>query len=152
MREHFVIDPLISKRQQLLLATQLCRMVLKVRCARYIFCVRDLPSVVQILLIFLLDAAFSIPTLCYAVVVGSASPILHTANTGFCASFTFLFPLHIPHPDTCTSCTFRTPFTCITSLHHHICPPWRTAGSGGCSSLSLLAATHVCSQPFHLAI
>jgi hypothetical protein len=26
-----VIDPLISKRQQLLLATQLCRMVLKVR-------------------------------------------------------------------------------------------------------------------------
>lgn len=30
MREHFVIDPLISKRQQLLLATQLCRMVLKV--------------------------------------------------------------------------------------------------------------------------
>ncbi len=32
MREHFVIDPLIGKRQQLLLATQLCRMVLKVRC------------------------------------------------------------------------------------------------------------------------
>ena len=31
MREHFVIDPLIGKRQQLLLATQLCRMVLKVR-------------------------------------------------------------------------------------------------------------------------
>jgi hypothetical protein len=30
MREHFVIDPLISKRQQLMLATQLCRMVLKV--------------------------------------------------------------------------------------------------------------------------
>lgn len=30
MREAFVIDPLISKRQQLLLATQLCRMVLKV--------------------------------------------------------------------------------------------------------------------------
>lgn len=30
MREHFVIDPLIGKRQQLLLATQLCRMVLKV--------------------------------------------------------------------------------------------------------------------------
>ena len=30
MRENFVIDPLISKRQQLLLATQLCRMVLKV--------------------------------------------------------------------------------------------------------------------------
>ncbi|KAF1350032.1 chaperonin Cpn60/TCP-1 family [Delphinella strobiligena] len=30
MRDHFVIDPLISKRQQLLLATQLCRMVLKV--------------------------------------------------------------------------------------------------------------------------
>jgi hypothetical protein len=30
MRKHFVIDPLISKRQQLLLATQLCRMVLKV--------------------------------------------------------------------------------------------------------------------------
>ncbi|KAK4989204.1 T-complex protein 1 subunit epsilon [Elasticomyces elasticus] len=30
MREHFVIDPLISKRQQLLLATQLCRMVLKI--------------------------------------------------------------------------------------------------------------------------
>jgi len=42
MKEHFVIDPLISKRQQLLLATQLCRMVLKVRfpylpfrCVRY---------------------------------------------------------------------------------------------------------------------
>lgn len=32
MKQHFVIDPLISKRQQLLLATQLCRMVLKVRC------------------------------------------------------------------------------------------------------------------------
>jgi hypothetical protein len=31
MKEHFVIDPLISKRQQLMLATQLCRMVLKVR-------------------------------------------------------------------------------------------------------------------------
>lgn len=31
MREHFVIDPLIGKSQQLLLATQLCRMVLKVR-------------------------------------------------------------------------------------------------------------------------
>jgi len=30
MREHFVIDPLIGKRQQLMLATQLCRMVLKV--------------------------------------------------------------------------------------------------------------------------
>jgi T-complex protein 1 subunit epsilon len=31
MREHFAIDPLIGKRQQLLLATQLCRMVLKVQ-------------------------------------------------------------------------------------------------------------------------
>jgi T-complex protein 1 subunit epsilon len=30
MKKHFVIDPLISKRQQLLLATQLCRMVLKI--------------------------------------------------------------------------------------------------------------------------
>jgi T-complex protein 1 subunit epsilon len=30
MKDHFVIDPLISKRQQLLLATQLCRMVLKI--------------------------------------------------------------------------------------------------------------------------
>ena len=30
MREHFVIDPLIGKRQQLMLATQLTRMVLKV--------------------------------------------------------------------------------------------------------------------------
>lgn len=30
MRDHFVIDPFIGKRQQLLLATQLCRMVLKV--------------------------------------------------------------------------------------------------------------------------
>ncbi|KAI9829157.1 MAG: T-complex protein 1 subunit epsilon [Thelocarpon impressellum] len=30
MREAFVIDPLIGKRQQLLLATQLCRMVLKI--------------------------------------------------------------------------------------------------------------------------
>ena len=30
MKKHFVIDPLIGKRQQLLLATQLCRMVLKV--------------------------------------------------------------------------------------------------------------------------
>lgn len=35
MRQHFVIDPLISKRQQLLLATQLCRMVLKV-CTIYL--------------------------------------------------------------------------------------------------------------------
>ena len=31
MKKHYVIDPLIGKRQQLLLATQLCRMVLKVR-------------------------------------------------------------------------------------------------------------------------
>lgn len=30
MKKAFVIDPLISKRQQLMLATQLCRMVLKV--------------------------------------------------------------------------------------------------------------------------
>jgi T-complex protein 1 subunit epsilon len=30
MKAAFVIDPLISKRQQLLLATQLCRMVLKI--------------------------------------------------------------------------------------------------------------------------
>ncbi|KAJ5467208.1 hypothetical protein N7475_004960 [Penicillium sp. IBT 31633x] len=30
MREHFAIDPLIGKRSQLLLATQLCRMVLKI--------------------------------------------------------------------------------------------------------------------------
>lgn len=30
MRELFVIDPLIGKRQQLLLASQLCRMVLKI--------------------------------------------------------------------------------------------------------------------------
>ncbi|KKY20749.1 putative t-complex protein 1 subunit epsilon [Phaeomoniella chlamydospora] len=30
MRQHFVIDPLIGKRQQLLLATQLCRMILKI--------------------------------------------------------------------------------------------------------------------------
>lgn len=37
MREHFVIDPLIGKRQQLLLATQLCRMVLKVSTAKYLF-------------------------------------------------------------------------------------------------------------------
>jgi hypothetical protein len=38
MKEHFVIDPLISKRQQLLLATQLCRMVLKV-CIESLFCI-----------------------------------------------------------------------------------------------------------------
>ena len=37
MKEHFVIDPLISKRQQLLLATQLCRMVLKVRIVTFLF-------------------------------------------------------------------------------------------------------------------
>lgn len=30
MRDAFVIDPLIGKKQQLMLATQLCRMVLKV--------------------------------------------------------------------------------------------------------------------------
>ena len=30
MKDAFVIDPLIGKRQQLMLATQLCRMVLKV--------------------------------------------------------------------------------------------------------------------------
>ena len=30
MKKNFVIDPLIGKRQQLLLATQLCRMVLKI--------------------------------------------------------------------------------------------------------------------------
>jgi T-complex protein 1 subunit epsilon len=30
MRDAFVIDPLIGKRQQLMLATQLCRMVLKI--------------------------------------------------------------------------------------------------------------------------
>jgi hypothetical protein len=38
MKEHFVIDPLISKRQQLLLATQLCRMVLKVRIVTFLPC------------------------------------------------------------------------------------------------------------------
>lgn len=40
MKEHFAIDPLIGKRQQLLLATQLCRMVLKVCyyiCCFYVF-------------------------------------------------------------------------------------------------------------------
>lgn len=42
MREHFVIDPLIGKRQQLLLATQLCRMVLKV-CINIYF-LSSLPS------------------------------------------------------------------------------------------------------------
>ncbi len=30
MRDAFVIDPLIGKRQQLMLATQLCRMILKI--------------------------------------------------------------------------------------------------------------------------
>jgi hypothetical protein len=39
MKEHFVIDPLISKRQQLLLATQLCRMVLKVCFTSVLYCV-----------------------------------------------------------------------------------------------------------------
>lgn len=39
MKEHFVIDPLISKRQQLLLATQLCRMVLKVRICYFLYCI-----------------------------------------------------------------------------------------------------------------
>jgi hypothetical protein len=38
MKEHFVIDPLVSKRQQLLLATQLCRMVLKV-CFEFLYCI-----------------------------------------------------------------------------------------------------------------
>lgn len=38
MKEHFIIDPLISKRQQLLLATQLCRMVLKV-CIKSLYCI-----------------------------------------------------------------------------------------------------------------
>jgi len=38
MREHFAIDPLIGKRQQLLLATQLCRMVLKVCFNLYDLC------------------------------------------------------------------------------------------------------------------
>ena len=31
MREQFVFDPLISKRQQFLLATQLVKLILKVR-------------------------------------------------------------------------------------------------------------------------
>lgn len=39
MKEAFVIDPLISKRQQLLLATQLCRMVLKVRLFSFLYCI-----------------------------------------------------------------------------------------------------------------
>jgi len=30
MKEAFVIDPLIGKKQQLMLATQLCRMILKI--------------------------------------------------------------------------------------------------------------------------
>lgn len=37
MRENFVLDPLIGKRQQLLLATQLCRMVLKVNDGKHFF-------------------------------------------------------------------------------------------------------------------
>jgi hypothetical protein len=44
MREHFVIDPLISKRQQLLLATQLCRMVLKVRFLHLYYQLSHIPS------------------------------------------------------------------------------------------------------------
>lgn len=31
MKENFVIDPLIGKRQQVLLATQLTRMILKIK-------------------------------------------------------------------------------------------------------------------------
>lgn len=37
MRENFVVDPLIGKRQQLLLATQLTRMILKVSCYNLAF-------------------------------------------------------------------------------------------------------------------
>lgn len=41
MRSRFVIDPLIGKRQQLLLATQLCRMVLKVGKSRLLLTFLD---------------------------------------------------------------------------------------------------------------
>lgn len=37
MRDNFVLDPLIGKRQQFLLATQLCRMVLKVNDGMFSF-------------------------------------------------------------------------------------------------------------------
>lgn len=46
MKEHFAIDPLIGKRQQLLLATQLCRMVLKV--CRHACCLHHILRIVQI--------------------------------------------------------------------------------------------------------
>ena len=38
MRDLFVLDPLIGKRQQFLLATQLCRMVLKVNDGLSLLC------------------------------------------------------------------------------------------------------------------
>lgn len=47
MREHFAIDPLIGKRQQLLLATQLCRMVLKVHFS-YLLCLYSILTEIQI--------------------------------------------------------------------------------------------------------
>lgn len=46
MKEHFAIDPLIGKRQQLLLATQLCRMVLKVCC--HACCLYHILTIIQI--------------------------------------------------------------------------------------------------------
>lgn len=48
MKEHFVIDPLISKRQQLLLATQLCRMVLKVSAQSILHAHLNFPTLILI--------------------------------------------------------------------------------------------------------
>ena len=48
MKKHFVIDPLIGKRQQLMLATQLCRMVLKVRLVLSLYLFPMLQALFQI--------------------------------------------------------------------------------------------------------
>ena len=85
MKQHFVIDPLIGKRQQLLLATQLCRMVLKVR----------------------LILAFSLPLFFLCLIVISlppttehrhTSPLSTKTKTPYTSPFRTT-PLPIPHPD-----------------------------------------------------
>jgi hypothetical protein len=90
MKEHFVIDPLISKRQQLLLATQLCRMVLKV-CIISPYCIvascmlRDVPLAlpsVSVTVLPLMHPLLSPSTLVMTGKWGSDARVVHAQVCG----------------------------------------------------------------------
>lgn len=123
MREHFVIDPLISKRQQLLLATQLCRMVLKVRCV-FIFVHVVIPTSHPWCRIHIFHSAFSIaysrcgPQFFY-------SPFYRTWRFSHSPYLFYLCHLVTPSRLSTLPCS---------SLAGHLrmpTPPWRWVSDGG---------------------